>query len=85
VWYEPVLSIAETVEDPVVVASGAFLEVPGPEGSIPAVATPVDFVGSRLGPARPTPALGEHTDEVLADLGHDWERVVDWKVRGIVL
>jgi crotonobetainyl-CoA:carnitine CoA-transferase CaiB-like acyl-CoA transferase len=85
VWFEPVLSIAETVVDPVVVGSGAFLEVPGPDGPIPAVATPVDFVGSPIAPARPTPELGEHTDEVLAELGHDWERVVDWKVRGIVL
>jgi crotonobetainyl-CoA:carnitine CoA-transferase CaiB-like acyl-CoA transferase len=85
VWYEPVLSIGETVVDPIVVGSGAFVEVPGPDGPMPAVATPVDFPGSPIDPLRPPPRLGEHTDEILLELGHDWDTIIEWKAGGVVL
>jgi crotonobetainyl-CoA:carnitine CoA-transferase CaiB-like acyl-CoA transferase len=85
VWYEPVLSIAETVVDPIVRGAGAFIEVPGPDGPMPSVATPVDFPGSPITALRPPPELGEHTDAVLLALGHDWDTIVEWKVAGVVL
>jgi crotonobetainyl-CoA:carnitine CoA-transferase CaiB-like acyl-CoA transferase len=85
VWYEPVLSIAETVVDPIITAAGTFIEVPGARGPMPAVATPVDFTGSPIAPLRPPPDLGEHTDEILLDLGHDWDRIIEWKTAGIIL
>jgi len=31
------------------------------------------------------PLLGEHTDEVLLELGYDWDRIVELKLAGIVL
>jgi hypothetical protein len=30
------------------------------------------------------PGHGEHTDEILAGLGHDWDDVVGWKTSGVV-
>ena len=30
------------------------------------------------------PALGEHTAEILAELGHDKEQITDWVERGVV-
>lgn len=85
VWHEPVLSIGEAVHDPIVAGSGAFIEVPGSHGPMPAVATPVDFPGSPIRPLRPPPDLGEHTDEVLLELGYDWDRIIEWKTAGVVL
>ena len=61
VWWAPLNSIPEAVNDPQVIASGAFVEMTPREGEAPyrAVNSPVDFDGyaPRYGPV---PALGEH-------------------------
>ena len=67
VWWAPVRSIPEVIEDPQ--AQPGFVDMVPAEGEEPfrAVATPVDFDGYELRPG-PVPRLGEHTDEVLAEL-----------------
>ena len=35
-------------------------------------------------PVRRAPEFNEHGDEILADLGMDWDAIVDLKVRGVV-
>lgn len=84
-WYEPVLSMADALGDPVICATGAFVEAAGPDGLIPGVASPVDFAGSTLTPPRPVPDHGQHTDEILRELGHDWDSIIEWKFSGAVL
>ena len=71
VWFAPVNSPAEVLEDPQAIAAGAFVDVPGGLGAGPhrAVASPVDFAGVPRRRSAPVPALGEHTAEVLAELG----------------
>ena len=71
VWFAPVNSPAEVIVDPQAAAAGAFVDVPGGEGAPPhrAVASPVDFDGVRTEPAGAVPGIGEHTEEVLAELG----------------
>ena len=85
VWYEPVLSVAEALVDPIITESGAFIEVAGTDGTIPGVATPIDFVGSTLDTSVAVPDHGQHTDDILLALGHDWDAIIDWKVAGAVL
>ena len=71
VWWAPVNDPAEVWEDPQAEAAGAFVDVPagawGPAHR--AVASPVTFRGPTLPPPGPVPAVGEHTAEVLAELG----------------
>ncbi|MGH9247719.1 MAG: CaiB/BaiF CoA transferase family protein [Acidimicrobiales bacterium] len=70
VWWAPVNPPADVVVDPQAVAAGAFVEVPG-GGAGPAhrsVATPVSVAGDDARPRGPVPAVGEHTDVVLAEL-----------------
>jgi crotonobetainyl-CoA:carnitine CoA-transferase CaiB-like acyl-CoA transferase len=74
VWWAPVNTAEDVVADPQAIAAGAFVDVPGGIGSGEhrAVASPVRFPGSGDGEARPrgpVPGLGEHTDEVLRELG----------------
>ena len=69
VW-APVQSPAQLVDDPQAQAAGCFVETPdGKGGYFQAPAVPVRFPGEADGPKGPSPELGQHTDEVLAELG----------------
>lgn len=64
VWWAPLNSIPEAIEDPQVIASGAFVDMSPRDGEAPyrAVNSPVDF--SDYSPQYgPVPRLGEHTAE----------------------
>jgi len=84
VWWAPVNSINEVVADPVAQSAGAFVQVPGPDGPTPMVASPVDFSGTRWEPRGLAPELGQHTEEVLLELGNDWDRIVALKENGAI-
>ena len=84
VWWAPVNSINEVVQDPMVRAAGAFVDVPGPEGSTEMVATPADFSGTPWQAKGPPPELGQHTEEVLLELGYDWDGIIALKVGGAI-
>jgi crotonobetainyl-CoA:carnitine CoA-transferase CaiB-like acyl-CoA transferase len=84
VWWASVNSINEVVDDPLVQGAGAFVDVPGPDGAIPMVATPADFSGTPWQPQSLPPELGQHTEEVLLELGQDWEGIVALKEQGVI-
>jgi len=73
VWWAPVNTPADVLEDPQVLAAGAFVDVPGGAGAPAhrAAASPVSFPGDvdAARPRGPVPAVGEHTAELLAELG----------------
>jgi crotonobetainyl-CoA:carnitine CoA-transferase CaiB-like acyl-CoA transferase len=85
VWWAPVNSVNEVVQDPVVHAAGAFVDVPGPDGGAQKmVATPADFSGTPWQPRGMSPELGQHTEEVLLELGYDWDGITGLKERGAI-
>ncbi|MCA2273523.1 CoA transferase [Mycobacterium intracellulare] len=65
----PVHSLAEAVRDPLVMGSGAFLDVAHDAGDYVTVNSPCSFAESPPAQGTPPPGAGEHTDEVLAELG----------------
>jgi crotonobetainyl-CoA:carnitine CoA-transferase CaiB-like acyl-CoA transferase len=70
VWWAPVSTPSEVVVDPQAIAAGAFVEVPGGAwvDAHRGVASPVSFDSEPITP-RAVPALGEHTEEILRELG----------------
>ena len=71
VWWAPVQTLAEVAADPQAAAIGALTDQPGMAGGPPirTVATPVRFWDEADPKPGPAPELGEHTSEVLRELG----------------
>jgi crotonobetainyl-CoA:carnitine CoA-transferase CaiB-like acyl-CoA transferase len=66
VWWALAQTPAEVVEDPQLLANDGFVEVE--DGAIRSVNGPVTFSGVTRRDDTGVPALGEDTDEVLAEL-----------------
>jgi crotonobetainyl-CoA:carnitine CoA-transferase CaiB-like acyl-CoA transferase len=86
VWWAPVNWPHEVLSDPVVQDAGAFVDVPSGNGEAPVrmVATPADFSETRWEAKGPSPELGQHTEEVLLELGYDWDRIIGLKEGGAI-
>jgi crotonobetainyl-CoA:carnitine CoA-transferase CaiB-like acyl-CoA transferase len=84
VWWAPVNMVHEVIEDPMVQQAGAFVEVPGPDGPVKMVATPADFSSTQWETRTLAPELGQHTEEVLLELGYDWDQIIPLKERGVI-
>jgi crotonobetainyl-CoA:carnitine CoA-transferase CaiB-like acyl-CoA transferase len=66
----PVNSVADVFADPQAIHRGVRVDLPAPEakgGAIPTLRSPIVLDGTPLVAERPSPRLGEHTDEVLRD------------------
>jgi crotonobetainyl-CoA:carnitine CoA-transferase CaiB-like acyl-CoA transferase len=78
-----VQTAAEAAVDPQVRANGFVTTVNG-KIDHPNVASPAQFDG--LTPhLTPAPGHGEHTDQILLDLGLSWDRIIELKVADAVL
>jgi crotonobetainyl-CoA:carnitine CoA-transferase CaiB-like acyl-CoA transferase len=65
----PINTVADTFNDPQVIARKLRVDVPAGDGvMVPSVRTPITFSESTLKLERASPALGEHSDEVLRGL-----------------
>jgi crotonobetainyl-CoA:carnitine CoA-transferase CaiB-like acyl-CoA transferase len=77
--YGRVRSIAEVAEHPQLVERGFFGEAGSPVGPLPIAHFPL---GSRE--RSQVPGLGEHTEEMLAELGYDEAEIGELHARGVV-
>ena len=67
-FWSPINSIEDVVADDQFHAAGGVVYVPDGGAAAPMVATPADFHGTPWEPRSAAPKLGEHTDEILAEL-----------------
>ena len=74
---EPVLELDEALDSELVRAREMVVELdqPGAERPVRLLGVPVKLSRTPGAPAGPGPALGEHTEEVLATLGYSGEQV----------
>jgi crotonobetainyl-CoA:carnitine CoA-transferase CaiB-like acyl-CoA transferase len=85
VIWGPVQSPNEFEEDVQVVTNGYILDMPRPDGSFtPVVSSPAQFDGEPIAARAAAPDLGQHTDEVLAELGWDNARIAAARASGAV-
>jgi crotonobetainyl-CoA:carnitine CoA-transferase CaiB-like acyl-CoA transferase len=82
----PVYSTDETLNDPHVQARKIFREVefPGGKKAIPLTATPVQLNLTPGEIRHRAPLIGEHTNEVMRELGFDDEQIAHFREAGVI-
>jgi crotonobetainyl-CoA:carnitine CoA-transferase CaiB-like acyl-CoA transferase len=79
-------NIKEVFEDPHMIDRGITIDVNHPVmGKMKAVRNPVLFEEDSPNIRRHAPLLGEHTQEILLDLGYSQEQITEFDTSGIVL
>ena len=76
----PINSIPEALRDPQVEHRGLRIEV----GGVPQVASPFRFREAPIAYHRPPPALGEHTAEILGDIGLGAAEIEQLRKEGVL-
>ena len=83
----PINQVGETFADPQVVARKMRIELPATDvrgGSAPSVRSPIRLDGVDAHAGRAAPRLGEHTDEVLRELGLSVVEITELREKGVV-
>lgn len=82
--WEPVQTPEEIAADPQVVANQYMTTLTTKSGvEVPVVPAPIRF-DRQLGRLDRCPEAGEHTDEILLELGDDWDKIIEYKIAGFV-
>lgn len=84
-FWSPVNTIDDVVADAQFHAAHAVVEVPDEQGTLPMLATPVDFDGRPPAPRWRAPLLGEHTREVLQEIGLDGDATASLVSEGVAI
>lgn len=81
----PIRNVSSALADPHLAARGMIVELEHPLlGSIKSLATPIHLSGTTLGYRRHPPLLGEHTVEILAEIGYAPVEISALRDKGIV-
>ncbi|MFQ5873218.1 MAG: CaiB/BaiF CoA transferase family protein [Dehalococcoidia bacterium] len=85
VIWAPKQSLLEAIDDPQVKANDFFKTLQHPtHGPYRTLNTPIHFSDSEVGAKAPAPELGQHTKEVLQELGYTWQEIEDLRSCGAI-
>ena len=74
--YGRVQSPAEVINDPQAIANNFFVDIEHPAaGPMKVVASPAKIGKTPAVVSGPAPEIGQHTEEILMELGYSWEEI----------
>jgi len=77
--------LADLPKHPQMLANDTFVTIDNPQGGkILEPNSPANFLGTPSPPLRPAATLGQHTNEILKELGHDDDSIIAMRNAGIV-
>ena len=83
--FAPVHNIPEVIEDPQVKHLETFRTLRHPtQGEVVTIRRPVRIDGGRDGTDLPAPALGQHTEELLSELGYDAVAIGELRAASVI-
>ena len=82
--WAPVQDCIEAVADPQVVANNYILDYETAEGTPFRLASPPVHFGGVAPTAKRAPEFNEHGDDLLQEIGYDWDKIVDLKINNVV-
>jgi crotonobetainyl-CoA:carnitine CoA-transferase CaiB-like acyl-CoA transferase len=82
-FWSPINTVDDVLADPQLASAGGLVEVPDGSSGTTMIASPADFHGTPWAPRSLAPKLGEHTREVLAQLGKTDDAIDDLLRAGI--
>ena len=86
VVYGKVQTPLEVVNDPQALANDFFTEVEHPSGrKIKLISSPAKFSKTPASIRMTAPEIGQHTEEVLLEMGYSWEDLIGLKDKGVIL
>jgi crotonobetainyl-CoA:carnitine CoA-transferase CaiB-like acyl-CoA transferase len=81
----PVQTLLEVTKDPQAIANSYFINVPHPDwGNIKMTGFPWDFSDTPASWRQKAPAFGQHTGEILSELGYTEEGIADLRKEGVI-
>jgi crotonobetainyl-CoA:carnitine CoA-transferase CaiB-like acyl-CoA transferase len=83
--FTPIQSIQEVVDDPQAIANNYLIDIEHPSyGPLKTMGFPWDFSETPAAWRRKAPALGEHSEEVLLEIGYSQEEIAKLREEGAI-
>jgi crotonobetainyl-CoA:carnitine CoA-transferase CaiB-like acyl-CoA transferase len=84
--FSPVQSLPELMDDPQVIANGYMAEVEHPDlGAIKLADHPIRYSETPNRIISVAPELGQHTEDILLNLGYTWDDITNLQDSGVIL
>ena len=84
--FAPVQQLSELKDDPQVIANGYIADVDHPVlGQVKLADHPIRYSETPHSIRSVAGELGEHTEEVLLELGYDWPDITSLQEKGVIL
>ncbi|MBI2859469.1 MAG: CoA transferase [Chloroflexi bacterium] len=84
--YAPINSVSDLTHDPQALENGYITSIKHPVlGDISVVGSPVSFSAAQAGPRSAAPEFGQHTEEVLLQMGgYTWDEIAQFKDEEVI-
>jgi crotonobetainyl-CoA:carnitine CoA-transferase CaiB-like acyl-CoA transferase len=83
--YSRIQSPEEVVKDPQALANNFFTDLHHPSVKMNTIASPVKFNQNPAEIKSSAPEIGQNTEELLLELGYNWEDIAKFKEQGLIL